>query len=145
MRRVLISAAVALFAVSGWSADWLTDGHDPQRTGWQKDEMILSVANVKDLKLPWTLQTDAKPRQMRNLVPWLILEKLNSSEDAEEIAILAGVSDNPNATDIASGKPIWSKHLNSCRDPAGARLYSLPSRAFKEMADLEEDFGLGLQ
>ena len=32
-------------------ADWLTDGGDTQRSGWQKDEHILSPANVKNMTL----------------------------------------------------------------------------------------------
>ena len=54
-------------------ANWLTDGGDPQRTSWQRNETLLSTATVKDMKLLWTLQTDNQPRQMHNLFPPLIV------------------------------------------------------------------------
>ena len=41
-------------------ADWLTDGGDPQRTAWQKNEHILSVSNVKGMKLLWKYKTDGQ-------------------------------------------------------------------------------------
>ncbi len=37
-------------------ADWLTDGGNPQRTAWQRDEHILNVSNVKGMKLLWKYQ-----------------------------------------------------------------------------------------
>ena len=33
--------------------DWLTDGGDNQRTGWNRTQKILTKDNVKDLKLLW--------------------------------------------------------------------------------------------
>ena len=50
MRKLLLLTLMALGCAIGWSADWLTDGHDPQRTGWQKDEKILNVANGGKMK-----------------------------------------------------------------------------------------------
>jgi hypothetical protein len=51
MKRTLLLITMALGCSIGWGADWLTDGHDPQRTGWQKDEKLLTVANVGKMKL----------------------------------------------------------------------------------------------
>ena len=54
-------ALVCTFVVS-WGADWLAEGGDPGRTGWQKDEKILNTSNVKDLKLLWKTHVDSTPR-----------------------------------------------------------------------------------
>ena len=111
---------MAFAGVAGWGADWLTDGHDPQRTGWQKDEKILNTANVKELKLLWTIHTGSKPRQMHNLFPPLVVEKVNTSSGAKEIAVLAGVSDNLYGIDVVKGEIIWTKHFDSSfQDPGG--------------------------
>ena len=42
--------AVPVSAQSGRpSVDWVTDGNDNQRTGWQRNETILTKKNVKNL------------------------------------------------------------------------------------------------
>ena len=56
MRIAIGWAAVVAGCFTLWGADWLTDGGNPQRTGWQKDEKILGTANVQDMKLRWKLQ-----------------------------------------------------------------------------------------
>ena len=75
MRRtnLLFVFALSLGGVIAWGADWLTDGGDPQRTAWQKDEKILTTANVKDMKLLWKIKLDNQPRQMHSLFPPLIV------------------------------------------------------------------------
>ncbi len=51
------------------AADWLTDGGNPQRTGWQKDEKILSKSNVAGMKVLWKLQLDNQVRELHALFP----------------------------------------------------------------------------
>ncbi|HMC59124.1 MAG TPA: hypothetical protein VKJ01_08035, partial [Candidatus Solibacter sp.] len=55
------------------AADWLTDGGNQQRTGWQKDEKILNKDNVKGMKLLWKLQVDNQPRELHSLFLPLIV------------------------------------------------------------------------
>ena len=78
MRKSPVVVALAAGCVLGWGADWLTDGGDSKRTAWQKDEKILSTANVKDIKLLWKIKLDNEPRQMHYLFPPLIVEKVNT-------------------------------------------------------------------
>jgi hypothetical protein len=101
------------WCVSGWSADWLTDGNDPQRTGWQKNEKAITTANVKGMKLLWKIKTDNQPRQMHALFPPLIVGHVTTKTGPKEMAILAGVSDNLYAIDVAKGEIIWKKHFDS--------------------------------
>jgi outer membrane protein assembly factor BamB len=122
MRRWLPAAAV-LCAAAGWTAapgaqagrkaDWLTDGGDPQRTAWQRNETILTRDTVKDMKLLWKVQTDNQPRQMHNLFPPLIAGNVSTPSGSQEIAILAGVSDNVYGIDVASGRMLWKKKFDS--------------------------------
>ena len=66
-----VLASSALTAQRGPAAaqliDYLTDGADNQRTGWIKDEKILTKDNVRTLRLQWKLQTDNNPRAMHAL------------------------------------------------------------------------------
>jgi outer membrane protein assembly factor BamB len=109
--------AVMLGCVFAWSADWLTDGGNPQRTGWQKDEKILTLDNVKNMKLLWKLKLDNEPRQMHSLFPPLIMEKVNTPNGVKQIAIETGVSDNLYAIDVETGQLLWKKHFVSSWTP----------------------------
>jgi len=66
IRKLTILIAMACGCMAAWSAygltdggkpaDWLTDGGDPQRTAWQRDERIFTTANVTDMKLLWKIK-----------------------------------------------------------------------------------------
>jgi outer membrane protein assembly factor BamB len=94
-----------------WAAEWPTDGGNPQRTAWQQNEKILGKDNVKNLKVLWKLQLDNKPQEMHSLFAPLIVENIKTSSGPKEIAIVAGISDNIYAIDVATGKLIWKKHF----------------------------------
>lgn len=94
-----------------WAADWPTDGGDPQRTGWQRDEKILAKGNVKNMKVLWKVKLDNQPREMHSLLPPLIVEKIPTSSGPKEIAVIAGSGDNVYGIDVAAGKQIWKKHF----------------------------------
>jgi outer membrane protein assembly factor BamB len=108
---------MALSCRAASSADWLTDGNNPQRTNWQKDEKTLTTANAKNIKLLWKLQLDNEPRQMHALLPTLVAERVNTSAGPRQIAIETGVSDNIYAIDVETGKLIWKKHFPSSYTP----------------------------
>jgi outer membrane protein assembly factor BamB len=122
MSRTWIAAAVVFSVIGAWiagphaqaqKADWLTDGGDPQRTAWQRNETLLTKANVKDMKLLWKTQLDNQPRQMHNLFPPLIAGSVSTRGGEKEIAIVAGVSDNIYAIDVATGALLWKKKFDS--------------------------------
>jgi outer membrane protein assembly factor BamB len=122
MQRLGLAITILLSSASVWGADWLTDGGNPQRTAWQKDEKLLSTANAKDIRLLWKIKLDNEPRQMHNLFPPLIVERVNASRGPRQIAIEAGVSDNLYAIDVETGELIWKKHFQSAwTPPAGGR------------------------
>jgi outer membrane protein assembly factor BamB len=124
MNRRFVSGIVALGAAAAWTvavpgaqtrkkADWPTDGGDPQRTAWQRNETILTKDNVKDAKLLWKIQLDNQPRQMHNLFPPLIAGNVSTSTGEKEIAVVAGVSDNVYGIDVASGALLWKRKFDS--------------------------------
>jgi outer membrane protein assembly factor BamB len=111
MRKLFYFMLAALCCTIGRGADWPTDGGNPQRTGWQKDEHILTKDNVKNLKILWKLKFDNKPREMHSLFPPLIVDKVKTSTGIKQIAIEAGISDNIYAIDVDAGKVLWQKHF----------------------------------
>src|ERR1700754_5075677 len=111
MRRPILLFGITLCSVLAWGADWLTDGNGPARNGWQKDEKILSKANVKDLKVLWKLKLPNEPREMHSLFAPLIVEKVNTSAGPKEMAFVAGSADNIFGIDVKAGKVVWQKHF----------------------------------
>ena len=90
--------------------DWTTDGGDPQRTGWNRDEKILTKDNVKNLKLLWTLQTGNQVRALHALMPVLVIGRLQTPAGVKQVGFVSGISDNLYAFDAGNGTIIWKKH-----------------------------------
>jgi outer membrane protein assembly factor BamB len=100
-------------AQTGKLADWLTDGGDVQRTAWQRNEKILTTANVKNMKLLWKTKLDNPPRQMHNLLPVLIASDVATSSGPKQIVLVTGVSDNLYGLDAENGALLWKHHFKT--------------------------------
>ena len=111
------SADLSRRSAGGAEADWLTDGGDPQRTAWQRNEHILSVSSVKGMKLLWKYQTDNQPREMHALFPPLIVGRVLTAAGPRQVAIVAGISDNIYAIDAATGGLLWKHHFDTTFSP----------------------------
>jgi outer membrane protein assembly factor BamB len=90
--------------------NWLTDGGDNQRTGWAKEEKILTRDNVGRLKLLWTLETGNQPRALHNLMPVLVIAQLPTAAGTRQVAIVNGISDNLYGIDVEKGTLLWQRH-----------------------------------
>jgi outer membrane protein assembly factor BamB len=118
MRRILGVAVACLLCGSVWltvahsqskgPAEWVTNGYDMQRTGWQVNESKISPAAVKNFQLLWTYKTDNKPMGLAGLLEPLILN-VNAPGGARQLAILAGSSNTLTAVDAATGDLVWHK------------------------------------
>ena len=75
MKRIKLVELAILSAVLTplTAADGLTDGADTRRNNWQKDETILTKANVKDMRLLWKTKLDNQQRQMHSLLEPLVI------------------------------------------------------------------------
>ena len=104
-------------AQNGKLADWLTDGGDIERTGWQKNEHILSTTSVKNMKLLWKTKLDNEPRQMHNLLPVLIASNVTTASGPKQIVLATGVTDNLYGLDAETGAILWKLHFKSEWNP----------------------------
>src|SRR5262249_29655726 len=103
-------------------ADWLTDGGDIRRNNWQKDEHILTQANVKGLQPLWKKKLDNEPRQMHSLLEPLVIGRVTTRNGPRELGIQAGVWDNIYALDAKTGELVWKRHFDSTFvQPEGGR------------------------
>src|SRR5690349_7577266 len=68
--------------------DWAVDGGDNQRTGWNKQEKVLTKDNVKDMKLLWKLSTANQVRALHSLMPIIVAGQLNTSQGVKQVGFL---------------------------------------------------------
>jgi hypothetical protein len=78
-KQLAAAAAALLFSGVSYGQNWLTDGGDTVRSGWQKDEHTLTKENVKGLKLLWTIKTDVQPHALHSLMTPLVVEDVPTS------------------------------------------------------------------
>jgi len=103
-------------------ANWLSDGGDPQRTSWQRQESAISPESVKGMHLAWKLQLDNEPRQLHALFPPLIVSDVKTPRGPMQIGVVAGVSDNVYGIDLETGTQIWKRHFEAVfEEPEGGR------------------------
>ncbi len=108
--------------LGAFQASWLTDGGDPQRNNWQKDEKLLSVSTVKDIQLLWRIKLENETRAMHNLLPPLVIGSVDTPSGKKQLAIQAGVSDHVYAIDTATGKVFWHTQFeNTYKEAQGSR------------------------
>ena len=113
----LLAPALACSIVA---ASWPTFGGDPQRTGWAKDETVITKANARNLQLDWKLQLDNQPKELNGLTSPIVIEPVYTSHGAQEYVIVGGSDDNLYAIDADTGKIVWQKHfINSAPPPMG--------------------------
>jgi outer membrane protein assembly factor BamB len=101
-------------------ANWLTDGGDPQRTSWQRNETLISPATVKGMRLAWKLQLDNEPRQLHSLFPPLIVGEVRTPSGPKQIGVVGGVSDNVYGIDLDTGTQLWKRQFDrNFEEPTG--------------------------
>ena len=83
------------------------------RNNWQKDETILTKANVGTMQLLWKQKLDNQPRQMHSLLEPLVIGSVSTSSGPKELVIQSGVSDNVYALDAHTGDVVWHRHMES--------------------------------
>lgn len=118
---------LAAWSQSGKSAEWTTNGNDPQRSGWQKNETRISITSVKNFQLLWTYKTDNKPMALAGLLQPLILSGINTSGSAKTLVVVAGSSNTLTAIDLDTGDMVWHKDFAWLSDEPQAQT---PPRGF---------------
>ena len=93
------------------NGNWLMSGGDVERSGWNKDEHILTKTNVGKLKLLWKTKTDVYPQGLHTLMDPLVVQNVPTAEGPKEIVYILGVGDTLYAFDAKSGKPFFEHHF----------------------------------
>jgi outer membrane protein assembly factor BamB len=120
MKKPIVALFVALLFCCGLALgeNWLTDGGDVQRSGWNQDEHTLTKDNIGTMKLLWKVSTGNEPRALHSLMTPLVVDSVPTSSGPKEVVYVLGVSDNLYAIDAKTGQTIWKRHFTYTPPPA---------------------------
>ncbi len=121
-RRFLFAISFTFLLIPNFAAaqsEWLTWGHDPERTGSNPDEKTLNKDNVSQLEVKWTAQISTAPQEHSSL------HHDGSGGGHGEYAagpaarvFVVGSDNTVFAIDAATGKIAWQKaNPNTMKEP----------------------------
>jgi len=121
MRRGFYLSAALLPSLTGFASaqsDWLTWGHDQERTGWNKSETTLSKDNVSRLELKWVAQLGTQPNEtvLSTLTAPLVVNA-NTPQGAKTLVFTVGSDDTVYAIDANTGKVSWQRRFPNTLEP----------------------------
>ncbi len=119
LRKLLLAGTIAgaiLSSVSTtYAGDYLTEGYDAGRTGWIKDEKLLTKANLEKMKMLWRVQLPSVQRLYHNIHTPLVIGELQTPDGVKEVAVVAGIADQLFGVDAKTGAILWSKQMDHAR------------------------------
>ena len=125
--RTRMLFVLLLVTTSSPAADWLTFGHDPQRTGWAFEETKLSPTNVAGLELKWKAQIKNEPRSLTALTAPLVAMNVGTAMGRKNLVYVAGSSNNISALDSETGNVVWTKVFESSVLPRHDGMWLCPN------------------
>lgn len=112
--------AALIFGCAGavHAQGYLTEGYDQGRTGWVKEEKLLTKDKIDSVKMLWRVQLPSIQRNFHNIHTPLVIERLQTPQGVKEVAIVAGIADQLFGLDAKTGEILWTKEM----DYSGGRL-----------------------
>jgi len=107
----LLAMLVLPFAAT--AADWLTFGHDPQRTGWAFEETTLTPANVSTLALKWKAKVKNEFYRLSALTAPVIAADIATPHGIRSVIYVAGIEGSVFALDGDTGEEVWTHTFKS--------------------------------
>ncbi len=126
-RLLEVGLASLLTCALTLNADWLTFGHDPQRTGWATEETKLSTQTAKDLELKWSVQLENAPLALNALTAPVAARNVVTEAGTKTLVYVAGSSNHVFAVDASTGKVTWQRTLQSFVTAKAESFYLCPN------------------
>lgn len=102
-------AAIAVLLVTTPSrADWLTFGHDPQRSGWAQEETDLSAENISGMALLWKSKLDVQPYSLFALTAPVVASHVSTRLGDRAVVYVGGIDGAIFAIDAQTGETLWT-------------------------------------
>jgi hypothetical protein len=105
--------AALLLSSALTAADWLTFGHDPQRTGWAFEETTLTPANVSTLALKWKAKVKNEFYRLSALTAPVIAADIATPHGIRSVIYVAGIEGSVFALDGDTGEEVWTHTFKS--------------------------------
>jgi len=99
---------LALLPATGSAGDWLTFGHDPQRTGWAFEETALAPENVSNLRLKWKARLKNEPYSLSALTAPVVASDISTVRGLRPVVYTAGIGGTVFALDAETGEELWT-------------------------------------
>ncbi|MGZ4993177.1 MAG: beta strand repeat-containing protein [Methylobacter sp.] len=90
------------------TTDWLTYGHDPQRSGNAAGESVINPTSVKNLALKWSASLDNKVTAQP-----LFVSAVSVGGQTRDIVVAATANNSVYALDANTGSQLWQKHFGT--------------------------------
>ena len=94
-------------------AQWPTFNHDPQRTGWAKEETKLTPQSVRDLELKWSAHVENIALALDALTVPLVARGVVTESGTRSVVYVAGSSNHIFAMDATTGAMLWQRTFPS--------------------------------
>ena len=96
--RVKVSCLLAcglmlLSPLAVGAADWSTFAHDPQRSGWAKEERAITPENVSGLELKWKVHLKNEAKFLSALTAPVVASGVLTSEGLKTMVYVAASRD----------------------------------------------------
>ena len=107
LRLALVLASATIGSHQAGAGDWPTFGHDPQRSGWARNERTLSPGNVSALELLWKTKVENEASLLGSLTAPVAVAGVTTTKgirDADLIVckqVLAAYLENLTGTSMA--------------------------------------------
>src|SRR3978361_1282729 len=118
--KALVGALFLLLpGLANADSEWLTWGHDPERTGSNPDEKILNKGNVSHLEVKWIAQISTAPKDyILSTMTAPGIATVNTPQGAAARLFVVGSDNTVFAIDAATGKIVWQKaNPNTAKEP----------------------------
>jgi hypothetical protein len=116
------AVSLSFFLVPGVAtaqSEWLTWGHDPERTGSNPDEKILSKDNVSQLELKWAARISTAPKEyVLSTMTAPVVATVNTPQGPAARVFVVGSDNTLFAIEAPTGKIARQKaNPNTMKEP----------------------------
>ncbi len=108
-----LAFALLFVTAAAHAADWLTYGHDPQRSSWAFEETTLTPENVSGLGLNWKSKVKNEPYRLSALTAPVVASGISTSHGVRSVVYVAGISSQVFALDAETGEELWTHTFKS--------------------------------
>jgi outer membrane protein assembly factor BamB len=126
VRAISLSLFYLCFTSTLHAADWLTFGHDPERSSWAFAESKLSVENVAGLTLKWKTPVKNDPKSLTALTAPVVASDVTTPQGLKTLVFVAGSSNRLFALDVETGVLVWDRALESASVPKNEDMWLCP-------------------